>query len=318
MVRLDKVFDVWYGVNLEVVNSEVVSSGGVPFVSRQSVDNGVVCHVKRMNNVEPNPPHTLSIAVSGSVLSTFYHDYEYYSGRDVYVASPKIQMTKEQMLYYCYVIEQNKYKYSYGRGANKTFMELLVPELNEIPEYVQNQASIERFNQTPLCNKSMQIDVSRWKDFPLDELFSIERGDRIVKDVDYFEQRDEICCHPVITTTTSNNGVDGYYHTTNCDGDCLISAGEANGMFTTYQARPCWVLDTARIYKPKGFSLSVYCALFLATELQKNMYRFSYGRKAKPDNMECLIVRLPVDQDGRPDWDWMERCIKSLPYSSCI
>ena len=123
MVSLAEIFDVWYGVNLEVVNSEVVPIG-IPFVSRQSVNNGVVCHVKRIDDVEPNPSHTLSIAVSGSVLSTFYHDYEYYSGRDVYIAKPKIALTKEEMLYYCYVIEQNKYRYNYGRGANKTFRDI--------------------------------------------------------------------------------------------------------------------------------------------------------------------------------------------------
>ena len=94
MKRLDEIFDVWYGVNLEVVNSEVVDKD-IPFVSRQSVNNGIVCHVKRIPNVEPNPANTLSIAVSGSVLSTFYHDYEYYSGRDVYVAKPKIEYVKK-------------------------------------------------------------------------------------------------------------------------------------------------------------------------------------------------------------------------------
>ena len=145
MVPLVEIFDVWYGVNLEVVNSEVVPVG-IPFVSRQSVNNGVVCHVKRINDIEPNPSHTLSIAVSGSVLSTFYHDYEYYSGRDIYVAKPKIDLTKEEMLYYCYVIEQNKYKYNYGRGANKTFKNILVPSKNKIPHYV-NQKEVN----VPFC-----------------------------------------------------------------------------------------------------------------------------------------------------------------------
>ena len=68
MKRLDEIFDVWYGVNLEVVNNEVVEKG-VPFVSRQSVNNGIVCHIKRIPDVAPNPANTLSIAVSGSVLS---------------------------------------------------------------------------------------------------------------------------------------------------------------------------------------------------------------------------------------------------------
>ena len=88
MKRIDEIFDVWYGVNLEVVNCDVVDKG-IPFISRQSTNNGVVCYVAPRADVIPNPPHTLSIAVSGTVLSTFYHDYEYYSGRDIYIARPK-------------------------------------------------------------------------------------------------------------------------------------------------------------------------------------------------------------------------------------
>ena len=66
MIKITDIFDVWYGVNLEVVNCEVVKKD-IPFVSRQSVNNGVVCHVKRMIDVSPNPAHTLSIAVSGRI-----------------------------------------------------------------------------------------------------------------------------------------------------------------------------------------------------------------------------------------------------------
>ena len=44
MAKITDIFDVWYGVNLEVVNCEIVDRD-IPFVSRQSVNNGVVCHV---------------------------------------------------------------------------------------------------------------------------------------------------------------------------------------------------------------------------------------------------------------------------------
>lgn len=112
MKRLDEIFDIWYGVNLEVVNCEVVEQG-MPFVSRQSVNNGIVCHVKPIEGLMPNPANTLSIAASGSVLSTYYHEYEYYSGRDVYIAKPKTPLNKAEMLFYCSVIEHNKYRYNY-------------------------------------------------------------------------------------------------------------------------------------------------------------------------------------------------------------
>jgi len=134
MKKLSEIFDVWYGVNLELVNCEQAENG-IPFVSRQATENGIAGYVTPIDIV-PNPPHTLSIAGSGNVLSTFYHDYEYYSGRDVYIAKPKQTMTQEQMLFYAYVIEANKYRYNYGRQANKTLRNILVPAVDELPGYV--------------------------------------------------------------------------------------------------------------------------------------------------------------------------------------
>lgn len=152
----------------------------------------------------------------------------------------------------------------------------------------------------------MQIDTSNWKEFKISDLFEIRRGDRIVKDVDYSDLPNENNVFPVITTTTNNNGVDGFYSKYNCNGNCIVSGGEASGMFTTYQKEPFWGLDTIRIYTPIGFEMNEKRALFLATLLTKNMYRFSYGRKAKPSNMYTLDIKLPTTPDGQPDWQYMD------------
>lgn len=176
----------------------------------------------------------------------------------------------------------------------------------------------------------MDLNVQDWKEFEINRLFSIKRGDRIVKDEDYFDiSPSDDYKYRVITASATNNGVDGVYNDFNCDGNCLISCGEANGMFTTWQNEPCWVLDTARIYTPKGFSLNEITGMFLATLLSANMYRFSYGRKAKPDNMYSLGLKLPIqhnpdgtpiidvnktysDEGYIPNWQFMEDYIKSL------
>ena len=44
-------------------------------------------------------------------------------------------------------------------------------------------------------------------------------------------------------------------------------------------------------------------------------YRFNYGRKWGIDRMKKSLIKLPVDSDGKPDWQFMEDYIKSLPYS---
>lgn len=164
----------------------------------------------------------------------------------------------------------------------------------------------------------MNLDIGKWEEFRVGELFKIRRGDRIVHDEDYFDCQDDEFRYPVITTTTVNNGVDGFYNQVNCDGNCIVSGGEASGMFTTYQEKPFWGLDTVRIYEPINFVMNKYIGMFLATELTYNMYRFSYGRKAKPDNMYTLDIKLPVDKFGSPDWQFMEDYIKSLHYKPLI
>lgn len=31
-----------------------------------------------------------------------------------------------------------------------------------------------------------------------------------------------------------------------------------------------------------------------------------------------MIIRLPQTSDGKPDWEWMENYMKSLPYSDRV
>ncbi len=312
MKRLDEVFDVWYGVNLEVVNSEVVEKD-IPFVSRQSVNNGIVCHVKRMPNVEPNPANTLSIAVSGSVLSTFYHDYEYYSGRDVYVAKPKLPLTKAEMLYYCSVIEHNKYRYNYGRGANRTFKELLVPSYEEIPDWVKRRNVNSDFIETPLSSNRLLLNTKEWKWFRYNEIFIIKKGKRLTKaDMN-------IGKIPYIGAIDSNNGISAYI----ANDEYLHSANTItvsyNGSIAEayYQTQDFWATDDVNVLYPK-FNMNVYSAMFLTTIINKEKYRFNYGRKWDKELMCGSLIKLPVDTAGNPDWQWMEDYIKGLPYSGCL
>ncbi len=54
-------------------------------------------------------------------------------------------------------------------------------------------------------------------------------------------------------------------------------------------------------------------ALFIVAVLDKNKYKFSYGRKYRAHINE-IKIKLPTTIEGAPDWDFMERYIKSLKY----
>lgn len=140
LVPLATLFSVTYGVNLEL-NRMSASADGIPFVGRSDRNNGVTARVAPILGILPNPAGTLSVAGGGSVLATFLQFEQYYSGRDLFYLSPLMPMTDSQKLYYCACIRSNRYRYSYGRQANKTLKELLIPDLDDVPDWVQGGLS---------------------------------------------------------------------------------------------------------------------------------------------------------------------------------
>lgn len=131
LIPLHDLFDIRYGVNMELYKFDKCKSTdrcAIPFVSRSERNNGIAAYVEKRLGYEPNPAHTLSVAGGGSVLATFYQSEPYYSGRDLYYLIPKRIMSVFEMLYYSMVIKANRYRYSYGRQANKTFKNILVPD----------------------------------------------------------------------------------------------------------------------------------------------------------------------------------------------
>lgn len=134
LVKLSSLFDVRYGVNLEL-NKLENDPDGINFVSRSAQNNGVSAKVKRLSDVAPIQAGVLTVAGGGSVLETFVQPEPFYSGRDLYYLIPKTEMSLEQKLYYCACLRANKYRYNYGRQANRTLRDIKVPALTEMPAW---------------------------------------------------------------------------------------------------------------------------------------------------------------------------------------
>lgn len=137
LVPISALFDVIYGVNLEL-NRLTPDSNGINFVSRSAKNNGVTGKVKRIPTLQPTEAGVLTVAGGGSVLETFVQLEPFYSGRDLYYLKPIVELTLEQKLYYCMCIRANKYRYNYGRQANRTLKDIPVPAVEEIPEWVHD------------------------------------------------------------------------------------------------------------------------------------------------------------------------------------
>lgn len=172
--KISDIFDVKYGVNLELnacIETDVNAPDSVNFVARCAENNGVSSRVKIMDHIAPQKSGLISVAGGGSVLSAFYQDEPFYSGRDLYTLDAKTDISPASKLFIITVIEQNKYKYSYGRQANKTLPELMIRlpirrNLNGTP-YIDHTRTFSKYGFVP-----------DWQ-FMNDYIRSLPYGDRI-------------------------------------------------------------------------------------------------------------------------------------------
>ncbi len=319
--KLGDLFTPKYGVNLELTNCTLSNSrDAINFVARTSENNGVVAQVEIIDGVEPQKAGSITCAGGGSVLSTFVQTKDFYSGRDLYLLIPNEEISLEAKLFCCSVITQNKYRFNYGRQANKTLKELLLklPANGDKPDWEFMTGYIKQLNCKPITTSisseapSKLLQVSQWKEYKLGALFDIQKGKRLTK-ADMIEGTDNY-----LGAIDNNNGVrqkisaDKLWQpnciTVNYNG----SVGEA-----FYQSEPFWASDDVNVLYPKGWELNKYIGLFIATVIKAERPKYNYGRKWKKEIMKKSVIKLPT-KNGEPDWTYMENYIKSLPYSDRI
>ncbi len=308
--RVSEIFDVRYGVNLELSNIKK-EKNGIAFVSRTEKNNGLSARVKHMSHIAPNPKNTISVAGGGSVMASFLQKEPYYSGRDLYYLKPKIKLTDIEMLYYCMCLRANRYKYSFGRQANKTLRDLLIPSSDAIPVWVY-ETKIPKIVKKPIIDKKHDLDIKNWQYFNIVDLFWV-KGTKSFTKIEIKEYNTG--AFPYVVTSSKNNGTQGFYdHHAEKGGVLTIDSATVGSCF--YQKNNFSASDHVEKLIPK-FTINTYVALFITTIINQEKYRYGYGRKFAQMRIKNTKIKLP-SKEGEPHWEFMENYIKSLDYSAAL
>ena len=306
-MRIKGLFDLFQGNSFELINMDIDKNSAVNFVARSSENNGVTAKVRPLDNVKPFPAGSITVALSGSVLSSFVQHKPFYTGFHVMVLHPKKEMRLEEKLFYCHCIKMNAYRYGYGRQANKTLKDIPLPPL---PDWLKNFVLDYSPIATKIQYRNLPIDTATWKKYRMEDLFVFHKGKRIRK------EDMSVGGTLFIAAIDDNNGVrQRIAEKPQFAGNCITvnyngSIGEA-----FYQSDPFCASDDVNVLYPKGWILTPHIGLFLATIIRANKYRFTYGRKWTLEKMLETNLALPTDKNGEPDWKFMENYVKSLPYS---
>ncbi|MBK7856919.1 MAG: hypothetical protein IPJ79_20315 [Bacteroidetes bacterium] len=112
-------------INLEQCSKDNPNS--INYVSRTEKNNGISPLFSATMKLELIRLIQF-VAAGGSVLHLFLQPEPYYTGFHILVLTPKIPMSKVELLFsIANCIRANKYKYNYGRQANKTLKEIMIP-----------------------------------------------------------------------------------------------------------------------------------------------------------------------------------------------
>jgi len=305
MNKLIDIFDIIYGHGLGL-NTLETDIDGINFISRTSLNNGVAGRVKIISGINPIPAGTITVALSGSVLESFVQVEPFYTAYHIFCLTPKKNMSIQEKLYYCQCIRANKYRYNYGRQANRTLKDILVPELNQIPDWVKSKETLLRINKKdadfafePFFNQRPIVRNIAYNDnlFRIDDLFDVIYGvnlelNGLEKDPNGIN---------FVSRTSKNNGVSAKVKKLpNLDpiesGVLTVAAG-GSVLETFVQDEPFYSGRDLYYLKPK-IDLCLQEKLYYCMCIKANKYRYNYGRQANRTLKEILIP----SPDHIPEW----------------
>ncbi|MFF0865205.1 restriction endonuclease subunit S [Nonomuraea sp. NPDC003560] len=312
MPRVMDLFVVHYGHSLELNRLEKdTGPRAIAFVSRTARNNGVSARVKRIDSLAPAPAGALSVSLGGRnyALETSLQVNPFYCGRDVSYLLPKYDMSVKEKLWWAACIRANRYRFNYGRQANKTLPHLVLPD--EVPEWVE-KSKLPVFDRQSagVTHNDLALDVASWKEFRFSDIFTLVRGIRYI--------RRELAegATPYIRATADKNGVSQYVDLPpNSPGGLITVSSNGSVGEAFYQPEPFVASDDVVVLHPNE-PISEAACMFLCTVIRTEKYRYNYGRKWFTARMRESVIKLPVTSSGSPDWEFMESYIRSLPISS--
>lgn len=301
--------------------------GSLPLVSTSDQNNGISDYIADRPEKFKN---LLTVAYSGSVGATFYHDNYVFVGETVFGLLPKFNLNKNIGLFLCSILRKHNEVYTYGRkiiGSRYIYDTIKLPSLangepdwNYMDKYIDSilkkkdneKKSIEGSLKTVNTSSNQStIKFEKWKEFKVGSIFSCDT----TKAISY----DEIIPGNTLYVTRSslNNGCSGFISNVPNKlekGNCITIGAEGKVAF--YQ--PTDFLPGVKVYTLRNPKLNKNIGMFIVTILNKNIYKYSYGRARILSNIANENIMLPADLNGDPDWDYMNNFVSKMPYADRI
>ncbi len=300
--------------------------GNKPFIGATDSNNGVTAFVSNSNISEDR--NVLGVNYNGSVVENFYHPYSCLFSDDVKRFKLKaISGTKYHYLFFKTIILQQKCKYAYGYKFNEQRMQkqmILLPVTNSgtpdydfMEQYIKEREQKITQNYISFTDNNLQeektplsLEQKKWDTFFVGDLFTVRRPKA------RSEKQYQFGPIPFIASGNTNNGL------TKCcmpkkedvldEGNCItISPVDGSAFYqeTAFLGRGGAGSSILILYNS---SMNRYSGLFIARMLRQTCSKYSYGKMGNKESIKREKIMLPINDNGKPDYFFMEQYIKYI------
>ena len=321
---ISDIFDeVEIAKSLDLLDTET-SSSGINYVGRTRENNGITAKLALSPDLLDlvNVGNCLTVAMVGdSTCSTFFQETDFLASQNILILRSK-HLDKYNTLFLANIIQLEKYRFSYGRTLTKGYFQkhsLRLPARGVRPDwelmsnYIKSmEVQLKKPSSQPVLSVQKNLRDTEWQEFGLPDIFQITGS--VTTPVLELEECG-VGGYPYITTQASNNGVEGFFNFFTEEGGILTVDSAVVG-YCAYQPKNFSASDHVEKLIPR-FLMNKYVAMFIVALMNKEQYRYNYGRKCSHERMKRQRIKLPTKGE-KPDWEFMETYIKALPYSSSL
>lgn len=181
---------------------------------------------------------------------------------------------------------------------------------------LDNYNEFEKLYSDSNSEKVINLSERKWEIFALKKIINdIHNGKSYnVSDLVVSDTEDYI---PYVTRTDENNGISLCVEEKEYAGlekGKAITIGDTTSTIFYQQSD---FITGPHIIVIRAEWFNIYTASFLIALLNMEKYRYPvFGRAFSKELIQETLLPLPVNSKGKPDYDFMEEYVKSLPYSS--
>ena len=338
---------------------EVTEKNGIRYITRTGINNGCEMIVNATTIPQQYIEKGNAISIGDTTATCFYQDEDFITGDHMVIVRAR-WLNKSNGLFIVSMLQNEQYKYSYGRAflidrIQETRMRLPIQHNSDglpyidpdctyseegyVPDWQFMEDYIKSLHHKSLTtqntdNKVPKLNTQEWEEFYVSRtptqsgLLDIENckcGSAGTldagNDINYIgaKKNDNGVMRKVVrdeSLVSKGNGI------------MFICDGEGSVGYTNYMDDDFIGSTTTSIGYDEA--LNPYIALFLVSILDKEKFKYSYGRKYRAHINE-VVIKLPIQrniselpvidtskkysEEGYvPDWQFMEDYIRSLPY----